>query len=103
MVALAQLVEPTFPADGLTGAKATLLRARTDFSVSDRASAERGQAAMRPFSSGLCAADSLAYSAVYSASIPADFTMRPHFCDSPTWNFASSSGDVVNNSVPVGS
>ena len=39
----------------------------------------------------------------YSASIPAALTMRPHFCDSPVWNFASSSGEVVNTSVPVGS
>lgn len=41
--------------------------------------------------------------AAYSASMPAAFTMRPHFCDSPTWNFASSSGVVVNTSVPLGS
>lgn len=40
---------------------------------------------------------------VYSASMPAAFTMRPHFCDSPAWNFASSSGVVVKTSVPLGS
>ena len=39
----------------------------------------------------------------YSASMPAAFTIRPHFCDSAVWNLASSSGEVVNTSVPVGS
>ena len=40
---------------------------------------------------------------IYSASIPAAFTMRPHFCDSLAWNLAISSGDAVKTSVPVGS
>ena len=42
-------------------------------------------------------------SSSYSASIPAAFTIRPHFCDSLVWNLPSSSGEVVNTSVPVGS
>lgn len=37
----------------------------------------------------------------HSFSMPALRMISPHFCASAAWNFASSSGDVTNTSVPL--
>ena len=39
--------------------------------------------------------------APYSGSMPAALITVPHLCDSLAWNFASSSGVVVQASEPV--